>query len=77
MKKIILSISAFLVIASVSCRQSDDILTNEDVTTIKMIESNREDGPTNSDTKKIGDSATNSNNEIIYIDGEIVQPPRR
>ena len=77
MKKIILSISAFALIATVSCRQSDDILTSEDVTTISMIESNRDAQNTDADTQKGNDSTTVSGDEIYYLDGEIVQPPRR
>lgn len=77
MKKITIAIATILVISAVSCRQEDEILSNEDITTMNIIESNRTQQSSNSNQTMKSDSTLTSQTEISFIDGEIQPPPRK
>lgn len=74
MKNLILTFAALVSLTVVSCRQADDILSNEDVTTIQIIEANRTMRMSAPDMKN---DTINNNNTINRNDGEIAPPPRK
>lgn len=77
MKKFFLPVAAFLCLIAVSCRQGDDVLSAEDIATIKIIEANRNDDSSNSDQNFKVDSTDYVGNSHYDIDGEIQAPPRK
>lgn len=74
MKKFILAFTAIVSLTVISCRQEEDVLSAEDMATIKIIETNRNAVISNSDQGVKRDSATNS---TMKIEGEIQRPPRK
>lgn len=75
MKKITLAIATILMITAVSCRQEEEILSNEDIANMKIIENNRNNESSNSNQTMKNDST--QNNQFNNIDGEIQPPPRK
>ena len=82
MKKIILlSVVSALSVLFVSCRQNEDILSNEDIQTLNIIQKNRDLRELNNKNKK--DTIliktqvlrTDSLSTVLSFD-EIVKPPR-
>ncbi|MEZ7526435.1 hypothetical protein [Cloacibacterium normanense] len=81
MKKIILLSVSALSVLFVSCRQNEDILSNEDIQTLNIIQKNRDLRELNNKNKK--DTIliktqvlrTDSLSTVLSFD-EIVKPPR-
>ena len=81
MKKIILLSVSALSVLFVSCRQNEDILSNEDIKTLNIIKKNRDLRELNNKNKK--DTIliktqvlrTDSLSTVLSFD-EIVKPPR-
>ncbi len=81
MKKIILLSVSALSVLFVSCRQNEDILSNEDIQTLNIIQKNRDLRELNN--KNIKDTIsiktqvlrTDSLSTVLSFD-EIVKPPR-
>ena len=81
MKKIILLSVSALSVLFVSCRQNEDILSNEDIQTLNIIQKNRDLRELNNKNKK--DTLliktqvlrTDSLSTVLSFD-EIVKPPR-
>ena len=81
MKKIILLSVSALSVLFVSCRQNEDILSNEDIKTLNIIKKNRDLRELNNKNKKDTISIktqvlrTDSLSTVLSFD-EIVKPPR-
>ncbi len=81
MKKIILLSVSALSVLFVSCRQNEDILSNEDIQTLNIIQKNRDLRELNNKNKKDTLSIktqvlrTDSLSTVLSFD-EIVKPPR-
>ncbi|PPZ92953.1 MULTISPECIES: hypothetical protein [Cloacibacterium] len=81
MKKIILLSVSALSVLFVSCRQNEDILSNEDIQTLNIIQKNRDLRELNNKNKKDTISIktqvlrTDSLSTVLSFD-EIVKPPR-
>ena len=81
MKKIILLSVSALSVLFVSCRQNEDILSNEDIQTLNIIQKNRDLRELNNKNKKdtilIKNQVlrTDSLSTVLSFD-EIVKPPR-
>lgn len=81
MKKIILLSVSALSVLFVSCRQNEDILSNEDIQTLNIIQKNRDLRELNNKNKKDTISIktqvlrTDSLSIVLSFD-EIVKPPR-
>lgn len=81
MKKIVLLSVSALSVLFVSCRQNEDILSNEDIQTLNIIQKNRDLRELNN--KNIKDTIsiktqvlrTDSLSTVLSFD-EIVKPPR-
>ena len=81
MKKIVLLSVSALSVLFVSCRQNEDILSNEDIQTLNIIQKNRDLRELNNKNKK--DTLliktqvlrTDSLSTVLSFD-EIVKPPR-
>ena len=81
MKKIVLLSVSALSVLFVSCRQNEDILSNEDIQTLNIIQKNRDLRELNNKNKK--DTIliktqvlrTDSLSTVLSFD-EIVKPPR-
>lgn len=74
MKNFILAFAAIASFTVVSCRQSNDDISYEDASTLKIIENNRiSKEHSSNDAAKNNDSINTSN----QYDGEIQIPPRR
>ncbi|MFC6269500.1 hypothetical protein [Frigoriflavimonas asaccharolytica] len=76
MKKFILTFATILLITIVSCRKTDDVLSAEDIATIKVIESNNSGSSDSNQTMK-SDSTQNNEFTTQTFDGEIQSPPRK
>ncbi|MFC6269499.1 hypothetical protein [Frigoriflavimonas asaccharolytica] len=77
MKKFILVSATMLLITAVSCRQTDDVLSTEDIATIKVIESNRNNESSDSNYTMKSDSIQYNEFTTQTFDGEIQSPPRK
>ncbi|MFC6268927.1 hypothetical protein [Frigoriflavimonas asaccharolytica] len=77
MKTFSLAIATLLVISAVSCRQEDEILSTEDLQTIKIIETNRKHESSKYSQELVVDSVQTIESPKKYLDGEIVPPPRK
>ena len=81
MKKIILLSVSALSVLFVSCRQNEDIISNEDIQTLNIIQKNRDLRELNNKNKKDTLSIktqvlrTDSLSTVLSFD-EIVKPPR-
>ena len=81
MKKIILLSVSALSVLFVSCRQNEDILSNEDIQTLNIIQKNRDLRELNNKNKKDTISIktqvlrTDSLSTVLSFD-EIVKPPK-
>ena len=81
MKKIVLLSVSALSVLFVSCRQNEDILSNEDIQTLNIIQKNRDLRELNNKNKKDTLSIktqvlrTDSLSTVLSFD-EIVKPPR-
>ena len=81
MKKIILLSVSALSVLFVSCRQNEDILSNEDIQTLNIIQKNRDLRELNNKNKKDTISIktqvlrNDSLSTVLSFD-EIVKPPR-
>lgn len=81
MKKIVLLSVSALSVLFVSCRQNEDILSNEDIQTLNIIQKNRDLRELNNKNKKDTISIktqvlrTDSLSTVLSFD-EIVKPPR-
>ena len=81
MKKVVLLSVSALSVLFVSCRQNEDILSNEDIQTLNIIQKNRDLRELNNKNKK--DTIliktqvlrTDSLSTVLSFD-EIVKPPR-
>lgn len=78
MKKFTIASATLLVLTVISCRNSEDVLTNDDYETISRIEENRNTRPVDSSSIMKKDSTANYYNSTTdYLDGEIQSPPRK
>ena len=83
MKKIILLSVSALSVLFVSCRQNEDILSNDDIQTLNIIKKNRDLRELNNKNKNKKDTIsiktqllrTDSLSTVLSFD-EIVKPPR-
>lgn len=81
MKKVVLLSVSALSVLFVSCRQNEDILSNEDIQTLNIIQKNRDLRELNNKNKKDTISIktqvlrTDSLSTVLSFD-EIVKPPR-
>ena len=83
MKKIVLLSVSALSVLFVSCRQNEDILSNEDIKTLNIIKKNRDLRELNNKNKNKKDTIsiktqllrTDSLSTVLSFD-EIVKPPR-
>ena len=81
MKKVVLLSVSALSVLFVSCRQNEDILSNEDIQTLNIIQKNRDLRELNNKNKKDTLSIktqvlrTDSLSTVLSFD-EIVKPPR-
>jgi len=71
MKKIVLFSVGVLSVLFVSCRQNDDILSNEDVTTLKIIQKNRNIR----DTASVKTFSIDTQSSLSEFD-DVVKPPK-
>ena len=78
MKKLTLAFATLLALTVISCRNSEDALTNDDYETISRIEESRNSRPVDSSLIMKKDSTANYYNSTTdYLDGEIQSPPRK
>ena len=81
MKKVVLLSVSALSVLFVSCRQNEDILSNDDIQTLNIIKKNRDLRELNNKNKKDTISIktqvlrTDSLSTVLSFD-EIVKPPR-
>ncbi len=71
MKKIVLLSVSALSVLFVSCRQNDNILSNEDVTTLKIIQKNRNIR----DTASVKTFSIDTQSSLSEFD-DVVKPPK-
>ena len=71
MKKTVLFSIGVLSVLFVSCRQNDNILSNEDVTTLKIIQKNRNIR----DTASVKTFSIDTQSSLSEFD-DVVKPPR-
>lgn len=71
MKKTVLFSIGVLSILFVSCRQNDNILSNEDVTTLKIIQKNRNIR----DTASVKTFSIDTQSSLSEFD-DVVKPPK-
>lgn len=71
MKKTVLFSIGVLSVLFVSCRQNDNILSNEDVTTLKIIQKNRNIR----DTTSVKTFAIETQSSLSEFD-DVVKPPK-
>lgn len=78
MKKLTLAFATLLALTVISCRNSEDALTNDDYETISRIEESRNSRPVDSSLIMKKDSTANNDNPTTeFLDGEIQSPPRK
>ena len=75
MKKLVLS-SFIIMIALISCRQEDQILSNDDVTNFKIIQESRNLRKNNNQGDNINDTISISSARLSATSGQIVPPPK-
>lgn len=83
MKKVVLLSVSVLSVLFVSCRQNEDILSNDDIQTLNIIKKNRDLRELNNKNKNKKDTIsiktqllrTDSLSTVLSFD-EIVKPPR-
>ena len=71
MKKTVLFFFFLLSVLFVSCRQNDNILSNEDVTTLKIIQKNRNIR----DTASVKTFSIDTQSSLSEFD-DVVKPPK-
>lgn len=63
-------------IALISCRQEDQILSNDDVTNFKIIQESRNLRKNNNQGDNINDTISISSARLSATSGQIVPPPK-
>lgn len=75
MKKLVL-LSFTILMTLLSCRQEDEIFSNEDVTNFKIIQESRNLRKNNNQEDNINDTISISSARVTATSGQIVPPPK-